>query len=127
MKEATQRQKLFDQGRVALAKGDVATAKARAGEYWKAVDAKKIPFEVRQSHELAGRIALAERDYAKASDELRQANQQDPRVLFLLAAALKGKGDAAAAKQVATAAADWNALSNTYGYVRTKARAIANN
>ena len=48
-------------------------------------------------------------------------------MLFLLAAALKGKGDTAAAKQVATAAADWNALSNTYGYVRTKARAIANN
>ena len=127
VKEATQRQKLFDQGRVALAKQDMATAKARAQEYWKAVDAKKIPFEVRQSHELAGRIALAERDYGKAADELRQANQQDPRVLFLLAAALRGKGDTSAAKQVATAAADWNALSNTYGYVRTKARAIAAN
>jgi tetratricopeptide (TPR) repeat protein len=127
VKEATQRQNVFDQGRVALARGDVATAKTRAHEYWQVVDAKKIPFEVRQSHELAGRIALAERDYAKAADELRQANQQDPRVLFLLAAALKGKGDTSAAKQVATAAADWNALSNTYGYVRVKARAIANN
>ena len=127
VKEATQRQKLFDQARVALARGDVATARARAGEYGKAVDAKKIPFEVRQGHELAGRIALAERDFARAAGELRQANQQDPRVLFLLAAALKGKGDAAAAKEMATAAADWNALSNTYGYVRAKARAIANN
>ena len=56
---------------------------ASAGAYATAVDAKKIPFEVRQSHELAGRIALA-------GEELRgggrrscaQANQQDPRVLY---------------------------------------------
>jgi tetratricopeptide (TPR) repeat protein len=127
VKEATHRQKLFDQGRIALARGDVAAAKARAEAYWSAVDAKKIPFEVRQSHELAGRIALAEKDHKKAAAELRQANQQDPRVLYLLAMALKGSGDVAAAKQTAVAAADWNALSNTYGYVRTKARAIAAN
>ena len=125
VKDATKRQQLFDEGRVALARGDVATAKARAQAYWSATDAKKIPFEVRQSHELAGRIALAEKDHAKAAAELQQANQQDPRVLYLLAVALSGKGQAAEAKQAAGAAADWNALSNTYGYVRTKARAIA--
>jgi tetratricopeptide (TPR) repeat protein len=125
VKEATRRQHLFDEARVALARSDVAAAKAKASAYASAVDAKKIPFEVRQSHELRGRIALAEKDHAGAAAALRQANQQDPRVLYLLAVALQGAGDAKAAKQTAVQAADWNALSPTYGYVRGKARAIA--
>jgi len=125
VKEATHRQQIFDEARVALARNDLPTAKARAAAYTTAVNSKKIPFELRQSHELAGRIALAEKSYAAAVGELRQANQQDPRVVYLLAVALQGKGDAQAAKDAAVQAADWNALSNTYGYVRGKARAIA--
>ena len=103
VKEAAQRQALFDAARVALARNDVAAAKAKADEYAKAVAAKSIPFEVRQSHELQGRIALAEKRYDAAATELRQANQQDPRVLYLTATALQGKGDVLAAKQVGTA------------------------
>ena len=125
VKEATRRQHHFDEARIALARNDVAAAKAKASAYKAAVDVKKIPFEVRQSHELAGRIALAEKNYAVAVAELRQANQQDPRVVYLLATALEGKGQAREAKQAAVAAADWNALSNTYGFVRGKAKALA--
>ncbi len=124
VKEAAQRQALFDAARVALARSDVASAKTKASEYSKAVAAKNIPFEVRQSHELQGRIALAEKSYDVAAAELRQANQQDPRVLYLTATALQGKGDLLAAKQVGTQAADFNGLSNTYGYVRGKAQAM---
>jgi tetratricopeptide (TPR) repeat protein len=125
VKDATRRQHLFDQGRVALARKDIPAAKAKTAAYATAVDAKKIPFEVRQSHELAGRVALAENNYAVAVGELRQANQQDPRVVYLLATALEGKGHTREAKDAAVQAADWNALSNTYGFVRGKARAMA--
>ena len=125
VKEGTRRQHLFDEGRVAVARNDLSTAKAKAAAYTTAVGVKKIPFEVRQSHELAGRVALAEKNYAAAAGELRQANQQDPRVVYLLAVALQGKGEAEAAKTAAVQAADWNALSNTYGFVRGKARAMA--
>ena len=124
VKEAAHRQANFDEARVALARNDVASAKAKASEYSKAVAAKSIPFEVRQSHELQGRIALAEKGYAAAADELGQANQQDPRVLYLTAVALQGKGDVVAAKQLGGQAADFNGLSNTYGYVRGKAKAM---
>ena len=124
VKEATHRQGLFDEARVALARSDLATAKAKAGAYRTAVDVKKIPFEVRQSHELAGRIALAEKNYPAAATELRQANQQDPRVLYLTAVALQGKGDAQGATDLGLRAADFNGLSNTYGYVRGKAKAM---
>jgi len=124
VKEAAHRQALFDEAQVALARKDLAGAKAKAAAYAAAVGAGKRPFEVRQSHELAGRIALAEKSYAQAVTELRQANDQDPRVLYLTALALQGAGDAAKAKVVGAQAADFNALSATYGYVRGKAKAM---
>jgi tetratricopeptide (TPR) repeat protein len=124
VKEAAYRQALFDQARVALARNDVASARAKASDYTKAVAARSIPFEVRQGHELRGRIALAEKSYEPAAGELRQANQQDPRVLYLTALALQAEGDLAAARQLGEKAADFNGLSNTYGYVRDKARAM---
>jgi tetratricopeptide (TPR) repeat protein len=124
VKDGAHRQALFDEARVALARGDVAAAKKKAEAYEAAVDARKLPFEVRQSHELRGRIALAEKDYKAAVAELDQANQQDPRVLYLSALALRGAGDKAAAREAGTKAADFNGLSPTYGYVRTKARTL---
>jgi tetratricopeptide (TPR) repeat protein len=124
VKEAAHRNALFNEGRVALAKKDVATARARADAYATQVAAKAIPFEVRQQHELRGRIALEEKDHAGAVRELEQANQQDPRVLYLLAVALQGKGDAARAKAVAAKAADFNGLAVNYAYVRAKAKEL---
>jgi tetratricopeptide (TPR) repeat protein len=125
VKEATRRQHLFDEACVALAKHDLATAKARAAAYATQVAAKRIPFEMRQQHELAGRVALEEKSYAAAATELEQANQQDPRVLYLLAVALQSKGDAQRAQSVATRAANFNGLSPTYAFVRGKAKSLA--
>jgi tetratricopeptide (TPR) repeat protein len=124
VKEATHRQALFDEARVALTRKDLAVAKAKAAAYASAVAVKKLPFEVRQSHELAGHIALEQKDYAAAVAELRQANDQDPRVLYLLAVALQGAGESQKAKEVGARAADFNALSPNYGYVRGKAKAM---
>jgi len=124
VKEAARRQALFDEARLALARGDQAAASAAAAAYEKAVAARAIPFEVRQAHELRGRLALAEKDYPSAAAELREANQQDPRVLYLLAVAQEGAGDKQSAKELARQAAEFNALSNTYGYVRARARKL---
>jgi tetratricopeptide (TPR) repeat protein len=125
VKEATRRQHLFDEARVALARKDLAGAKAKSEAYASAVAAKRIPFEVRQQHELAGRVALVEKDYAGAVKELEQANQQDPRVLYLLATGLQGKGEVPKANSVAARAANFNGLSPTYGFVRAKAKTLA--
>jgi len=124
VKETTRRNALFDEARVALAKNDLATAKARAEAYAGLVAVKKIPFELRQRHELAGRIALAERNHAAAVAELEQANQQDPRVLYLLAVALEGKGDSQKAREVGAKAADFNGLAANYAYVRARAKEL---
>ena len=125
VKEAARRQDMFDVANVALAKGDLAGAKASSDAYAAAVAKRKIPFEVRQSHELAGMVALQQKDYAKAVAELTQGNQLDPRVLYHLARAYQGKGDAKAARDTARQAADHNGLNFNYAYVRGKAKQLA--
>jgi hypothetical protein len=45
-------------------------------------------------------------------------------VLYLLAMALQGKGDAARARAVLARAADFNGIANNYPYVRSKAKAM---
>jgi tetratricopeptide (TPR) repeat protein len=122
VKEATRRNLLYDETRVALAKGDLPTAKTKSAAYAQQVAAKKVPFEVRQQHELAGRIAVAEKSWAAAVAELEQASQRDPRVLYVLATALKGKGDAARAREICKEAANFNELTVNYAYVRTRAK-----
>ncbi len=122
VKANTRRNLLYGEARTALAKGDLATAKAKSAAYAQQGAVKKIPFEVRQQHELAGRIAIAEKDFAAAVKELEQGSQRDPRVLYLLAVALQGKGDAARAREVSKQAADFNELGVNYAYVRSKAK-----
>ncbi|HXW07396.1 MAG TPA: tetratricopeptide repeat protein [Vicinamibacterales bacterium] len=125
VKEATRRTHVFEEARVAVATNDLATAKARAAEYARQVAPKKRPFEVRAQHELAGMIALAEKDYATALTELQAANQQDPRILYFLALASKGAGDSAGAAKFATKAANFNGLAFNYAFVRNKARTLS--
>ncbi len=121
VKKATRRNHLYSQARVALAKGDIATAKAKAAAYGEQVRAHEIPFELRQHHELMGRIALHERDYGTATRELAKANQQNPQTLYLMAKAHRGAGDEVKAREFAERATDFNALSFNYAYVRASA------
>jgi tetratricopeptide (TPR) repeat protein len=124
VKQATRRTHVFEEGRVAVASNDVAAAKKSLAEYTRQVAEKKRPFEIRQQHELAGLVALAERDYATATRELQLANQQDPRVLYAQALAWKGAGEAGKATKFATKAANFNGLNFNYAYVRSKARKV---
>src|SRR5262245_44206518 len=91
VKAATRRNQVFEEGRVAVAKNDLTTAKAKAAEYTRQVAVKNVPFEVRQQHELAGLIALAEKNSSLALKEFAQSNQRDPRILYLTSQALKAK------------------------------------
>jgi tetratricopeptide (TPR) repeat protein len=121
VKEAARRNDLFDKARVALQRKDLAGAAAKAERYRAQVEARKIPFEVRQSHELLGLIALAKGDFPTAVGELEQGNDQDPRVLFNLSKAYAGAGKADAARKTLDRAANYNAFSLTYAFIRPKA------
>lgn len=63
--------------------------KARTAQYAQLVESRKVPFELRQLHELNGSIALAGKRATAAVQELKQANQQDPRILYLMVVALR--------------------------------------
>jgi len=121
VKAATKRNNLFEEGRVAVAKNDLTTAKARAAEYQRQVESRRAPFEVRQQHELAGLIAMAEKRYPAAMEELGQANQRDPRVLLLIARAAQAAGNNERAATFANKAAHFNELSFNFAYVKNKA------
>jgi tetratricopeptide (TPR) repeat protein len=73
----------------------------------------------------SGMIAFHQKDYGKAIDELKQANQQDPNILYHLALAFQGSGKTDEAKEYATWAAKYNVLPfMNYAYVRIKAEKL---
>jgi tetratricopeptide (TPR) repeat protein len=112
----------YNLARVAIAKKDLATAKTETEAFRTGTEAAKNANQVKQAHELAGRIALEEKNYDVAITELGQANQQNPETLYLLGHAYHGKGDAAKAKELFTKAAKFNSLPQlNYAFVRTKA------
>lgn len=111
---------------VALGKKDYPAAKAEAEEFRKGAEASKNPAQARQSHQLAGMIALAEKDYDKAIAELQQTGDQNPQNLYRLCQAYQGKGDHAKAKELCTKAAGFNSLPQlNYAFIRMKARKMA--
>jgi tetratricopeptide (TPR) repeat protein len=100
----------FNLSRVALAAGDLGTARREAAVFREGVEQKSNPFQMRQSHEIAGLIALAENDYARAADELQRANLRDATVLYRLALAYRGLGKPDAARDYCARAARFNSL-----------------
>ena len=82
----------FNLAGLAIAKKDYPAAKTHAEEFRKGAETNKNELQLKQAHELAGRIALAEKNYDTAIAELQQANEQNPRNLYRLAQAYQGKG-----------------------------------
>ena len=112
----------YNLARVAIAKKDLAKAKTETETFRKGVEAAKNANQLKQAHELAGRIALEEKNFDVATAELAQANQQNPDVLYLLGRAWEGKGDAAKARDSFKRAANFNSLPQlNYAIVRHKA------
>ena len=116
----------FDEAGLAIGKKDYTAAKTRAEEFRKGAEASKNELQVKQAHELAGRIALAEKNYDTAIAELQQANDQNPRNLYRLGQAYQGKGDSTKAREYYVQAAGFNSLPQlNYAFIRVKAQKVA--
>lgn len=116
----------YNLARVALARGDRATAQTEAQAFSSAAEGKSNPALLRQVHDLAGQIALHGKDYDKAITELAQANQQDAATLYRLCQAYAGKGDTAQASKTCEKAAHLNPLPQlNFAFVRAKAARMA--
>jgi tetratricopeptide (TPR) repeat protein len=113
---------MYNMSRVALAKHDLATAKPLSASYLAGAQAEHSDFRIRQAHELAGMIALAEQRYDEAVAEMAQANQQNPYVLYTTALAYQGSGQPVKAAAFFGAAANMNTLPTLqYVFIRRQA------
>lgn len=118
----------FNMTMVAVGKRDGATARSEAEEIRKGAEASKNPAQIKQAHELAGVIALSEKNYGDAIAELEQANLQNPKNLFRLSEAYRAKGDNAKGEEYRSRAASFNPLPQLpYAFIRTKAQKGAEN
>jgi tetratricopeptide (TPR) repeat protein len=112
--------------RVALARKDLATAKKESDAFAATALASGNQGQARQAHELAGMIALQEKQWDTAIAELQQANQQNAYNHYRLALAWQGKGDAAQAKAHAAAAAHFYPLPDlNFAFIHAKAAKLA--
>jgi tetratricopeptide (TPR) repeat protein len=115
----------FNECGLAIGKKDFAAANTHAEAYRQGAEVSKNPAQVKLAHELAGRIALAQKNYDKAIAELEQANQQDPRNLYRLGQAYQAKGDTAKAQKFYVDAAGFNSLpALNYAFIRVKAQKL---
>jgi tetratricopeptide (TPR) repeat protein len=113
----------YNLGRAALRAGDLTGAREHAKTFLSGATAKNNGGEIRQAHELTGAIALQEKKYDQALEELRQGNQQNPYTLYRIALAYQGKGDQAKAVDFFRQAADQHTLPTlNYAFVRAKAK-----
>jgi tetratricopeptide (TPR) repeat protein len=113
----------FNTAAIAIEKKDYAAAKSHIDAYREGAEASKNPFQIRQAHELAGRLALAQKDYDAAISEIGQSNLQDPRNVYRLGQAYEAKGDDAKAKTYFIQAVGFNSLpALNYAFIRAKAQ-----
>jgi tetratricopeptide (TPR) repeat protein len=116
----------YNLSRVALAKRDLSTAKALSADYMAGAQARHNDFRIRQAHNLAGTIALADKHYDQAIAEFAQSNQQNAFVLYEMAVAYQGSGEPARAHTLFRQAADMNNLPTLPDvFIRKKALAAA--
>jgi tetratricopeptide (TPR) repeat protein len=124
-KAAAQRARYANAARVALKKSDVAAAKSATEEFRQLAESANIPGQTRLYHQLSGMIALEEKAYDRALEELQQANQQNPRTLFRMALAYQGQGDSENAKLLCERIEGLNQLNSiNYSLVRHKAQQL---
>ena len=123
VKENARRFYLFNSARVAMKNKEFDTAKTKCEEFTSQVQAINNPNQIRLAHQLSGMIALEEKDYDKAIEELAQANQQNPYNLYRMAIAYQNKNDAENTKLFCEKAAHFNGLNNlNYAFIRIKAK-----
>jgi len=126
IKDNATRQHHFNLAMLSIGKRDFAAAKTHAEEFRQSAEASGNSVQVKLTHELAGTLALAQKDYDQAIAELQQASQQNPQNLYRLCQAYQAKGDNEKAHDYCSQAAEFNSLPQlNYAFIRNKAHKVA--
>ena len=106
-------------------KKDLATAKAKARTYQKEAETQGNVLQVENSHQLMAIIALEEKKYGRAIEELSHASQRSAYTHFRMMLAYQGLDDHEKAKEMCQRVIDFNMASSlSYAFVRNRAREI---
>lgn len=125
VKDNAERAYLYQSARIALLKKDLATAKAKARAYQKEAESTENILLQTNAHQLMAIIALEEKMFGRAIEELTQANQRDPYTHFRMMLAYQGLNDHERAKEMCQRVVDFNLVNSlNYAFVRNRARKI---
>ena len=114
---------MYNQARVALRKKDLKTARDMAAEFMKQAQSVNNTFQVWLAHQMAGLIAMQEKDYETAIKFLEQSNLQNPYNLYRLALAYNKLEKKELAKDYCDQAVHHNTLNSMqYAFIRHKAQ-----
>ena len=128
LKYYVRRQLFVNAGRVAFYNEDVNTLKKYTEKYKSSTQKTMNPNEIRSAHELTGYIYLLEDNLPKAIYELKQANKENPIILYLIGTAYEELGDIDKAHQIYDSVAHFNSLNDmNYAFIRKTALAKLNN
>ena len=123
VKDNSERFYLYGAGRVAVKKGDLKTAREKSTEFMERAMAINNAFHIWLAHELAGEIALAEKEYQLALDEFGKANQQNPYTYYRMGLAYKGMDNKEDAREMFALVAGYNQVNSlNYSFIRNKAK-----
>ena len=113
---------LYYDGLLALHKGDLPAATAKASEAMRQVAANRDPRRDQQAHALLGMVDLAQKNYTNALTHFAQADPNDMYVAYHRALALQGAGRKDEAKRLFREVANYNFSSAGVALVRADAK-----
>jgi tetratricopeptide (TPR) repeat protein len=114
---------LYNTARVAVAQKKMKEAEHNVQELMESAKSINNTFQIWLAHEVAGMIALQQKDYDQAIDSFHKANLQNPYNLYRLATAYRAAGQESAAEEYFAEAAGHNTLNSMqYAFVRHKAK-----
>lgn len=123
VKDNARRFFLFNEARVALKKGDLKLARDKAAEFMRQAQAVNNTFQVWLAHEVAGMIALEEKNYQEAINHFDESNLQNPYNLYRMSLAYQKSGNEEMAADFLERAVNDNTLNSMqYAFVRRKAQ-----
>jgi len=122
IKDEAQRTYLHHAALAAIHRGDLTSAKSHVEKYRAELKTTADLIQVRLLHEMAGALALAEKNYETAVDEIMQADLQNAYNLYRLAKAYHGLGRYQEAAETYDKVAHFYADNSLrYAFVRGKA------
>jgi len=123
VKDNARRFFIYNHARVALEKGDLKTARDKAAEFLKQAQSVNNTFQIWLAHQVAGMLAMKEKDYETAIKSLMQSNLQNPYNLYRIALAYQRLGQQEMAKDYCEQAAHHNTLNSMqYAFIRHQAQ-----